>query len=181
MRSEAVGLGAAGVVDVHLSVRSVDHHRIEYLAMGTAVRPTHPVEIAVPFTTTLDGAACAKLLSIGWVPLSILIGISIAIRHDDYRMRLDRRPTARNNEVEGLTDLTNAVRRDARAQLKVRASQLGADGVILSSQEQSSMEVVRAGVNHYDHVAETTLSGAAIASFTERSTGQTPIIGVVPC
>jgi uncharacterized protein YbjQ (UPF0145 family) len=178
--SEAKGLGADGVVDVRLSVRPVAHQRTEYLAMGTAVRATHRSGLAGLFTTTLDASACAKLISVGWMPLSIVIGISVAIRHDDYRMRMDRSATARNKEIEGLTALANAVRHDARQQLDDRGSRIGADGVILSSAGRRSMEVVRAGVNHYDHVAEQTLFGDAIAAFADRVDKRVTAIGVVP-
>ena len=114
------------------------------------------------------------------MPFSIVIGISVGIRHDDYRMRIDRSGTSENKEIEGLTALANAVRHDAKNQLDSRASRIGADGVILSSAERSTIEAVRVGVNHYDHVAELTLFGDAIAGFADGRDERMTATGVIP-
>lgn len=168
MRAEAAGLGADGVIDVRLSERPFDGHRSEFMAIGTAVLASGRTHLETPFTTTFGGQDLAKLVSVGWMPASIVVGMSVAIRHDDYRMRLDRRALAPNGEIEGLSALANAVRQDARRQLDDRTAHVGADGVILSSQVPAMLQVVRAGPNHYDHVAETVLFGSSVVRIEER-------------
>jgi uncharacterized protein YbjQ (UPF0145 family) len=162
MRAEAVGLGADGVIDVRLSERPFDGHRSEFMAIGTAVLASGRTHMETPFTTTFGGADLAKLVSVGWMTASIVVGMSVAIRHDDFRMRLGRRALARNREIEGLSALANAVRQDARHQLDDRTAHGGADGVILSSQVPATLQSVRAGPNHYDHIAETVVFGSTV-------------------
>ena len=39
----------------------------------------------------LDGQGFAKLVTAGWVPVELLYGMSIGVRHDDYRPRAQTR------------------------------------------------------------------------------------------
>ena len=180
MRSEASGLEADGVIDVRLSERALEHDRCEFVAIGTAVRSSGPTHLDAPFTTTFGGQAFAKLVFAGWMPASIVVGMSVAIRHDDYRMRLSRRALAGNSEIEGLSALANVVRQDAREQLESRTARGGADGVILSSEVPAQLRVVRAGLNHYDHVAEAAVFASAVVRFSSDASPRSVTSRVMP-
>ena len=56
----------------------------------------------------------------------ILVGISVAIRHDDYRTRTEARAWTTNTEVSGYSELVTHVRADVRAKLAQRLDRTSA-------------------------------------------------------
>ena len=161
---EAAALGADGVVGVRFTDDRMDATKREFMALGTAVRSRGRQRPAAPFTTELGGQDVAKLLAAGWVPVGMAYGISVAVRHDDWRTQRQNSMFAGNMEVSGYTELLNHVRADARRDFTARAARLGADAVLLSGL-WSRMWPVEIGENHTDHVAECVITGTAIASF----------------
>lgn len=170
MLTEAGALGADGVVGVSLSERHLGTGNREFLALGTAVRSTGRTHVGRPFTTTLAGQDVAKLFHSGWMPAAIVVGISVAIRHDDYRTRASQGAFAPNMEVEGFTELVTAVRADARHQLARRTAHVGAQGAILDSPVQLAVHELEAGENHRDHVAESSVLASAVVRFHRAET-----------
>jgi uncharacterized protein YbjQ (UPF0145 family) len=125
MLAEAEGLGADGVVGVTLSEKHGKGEVREFVVSGTAVRSRGPTHLASAFTTTLSGGDVAKLMRAGWMPASIVLGLSVAIRHDTLRARLARaRPTS-GREVVGISELVHAARENARRQLASRTAAMG--------------------------------------------------------
>lgn len=159
---EAQALGADGVVGINLTVGQLSGAR-EFLALGTAVRARSSARPSRPFSTDLPGSDVAKLMQAGWVPASLVIGFDVVIRHDDWATVTQSRSWS-NTEVAGYTELTQHARLLVREDVHQQARRLGADGFVASEISMRIFEV-EPGENHRDHVAETLLTGTAVAQF----------------
>ncbi|WP_369386621.1 heavy metal-binding domain-containing protein [Streptomyces sp. CG1] len=172
MTAECSALGGDGVVAAQLTVAPfvAQANCLEFKVIGTAVRAAGTVRAPQPFTCHLDGQGFAKLVTAGWVPVELLYGMSIGVRHDDFGTRSQTR-SWNNTEVSGWSDLVQAVRSDARAHLQAQSGRRGGDGVILSAGDLRiwGESCLRGGNNDQeDHVAEATLVGTTVARFTVR-------------
>jgi uncharacterized protein YbjQ (UPF0145 family) len=179
MMTEAQAMGADGVVGVRMSVEHLGQDNREFVALGTAVRADGQVHTPRAFVTDLPGADVAKLLHAGWVPVSIGVGISVAIRHDDYATQSQARAWGANTEVSGYTELVQHVRDDARDRFAQHAARAGAEGAIVSSMDLQIWEREPAE-GHRDHVAESTVFGTTIASFHRGRTAPTRALTILP-
>ncbi len=114
----------------------------------------------------VTGQEFAKLIHAGYVPTGLVLGISIASRHDDYRTRAALSRWAGNQEVPGYTQLINNARHDARNQLMKDARQHGGDGVVV---DEIDLRIGERECPAYqggrDHIAEAFLLGTSIARF----------------
>ena len=164
MTQEAAALGADGVVGVRLTDQRMEGNKREFMALGTAVRSRGGVRPAHPFTTDLGGQDVAKLFSAGWVPAGLAYGISVAIRHDDWRTQRQTAVFAGNTEVAGYTELLTHVRADARRVFAERAARIGGDSALISDL-WSHVWRLEVAENHQDHVAECVIVGNVIARF----------------
>lgn len=164
MRQEAAALGADGVVGVRLTEERMEGQKREFMALGTAVRSRGRQRPERPFTTDLAAQDLAKLLGAGWVPAGIIYGLSIAVRHDDWRTNTALSPFAGNIEVAGYTELITHVRAAARNDFAHQVATLGADAALMSGL-RSRMWKVEAGENHTDHAAECIVTGNAIVQY----------------
>ena len=109
----------ARVVGVRLSRGSFPLGGPQCTVLGTAVRaPGAAHGQPVPFTCAVSGQDFAKLITAGWVPAGLVLGISIGSRHDDRKTARQARWGSGNAEVAGWTDLVNHSRQDARRQLE---------------------------------------------------------------
>ncbi|MCW2778807.1 MAG: hypothetical protein JWN17_2532 [Frankiales bacterium] len=167
--AEAVAMRAHGVVGVRLTEQHVSGGR-EFLALGTAVRADTPLFLERPFVTELDGNDVAALLHAGWAPAAIVYGISVGIRHDDYRTQRQASGWS-NAEVSGYTDLVQQVRHDARARFRERVAATGADGALVS-RTTLHVHAQEPSDGHVDHVAEATVFGTALARFRTAPTAR---------
>jgi uncharacterized protein YbjQ (UPF0145 family) len=183
MLEEAVALGADGVVGVRVTAEHLGAGNREFVSLGTAVRARGPRRPASaprrPFFTDRGGSDVAKLLQAGWVPVSIAFGISVGVRHDDYRTVQQSRAWAGNTEVTGYTELVQHVRADARAQFGARTARAGADGALVSSQHLQISEIEPSD-GHADHVAEATVVGTTIARFARGRAAPPAALTIVP-
>lgn len=178
MLTEARAMGADGVIGVRLSVQHRGEDFREFVALGTAVRSPgdrHPPE---PFVTDQTGPAVATLLHAGWVPVTIALGISVAVRHIDARTAAQMTSSAGNTEVSGYTRLVQQVRADSRRLFTERAARSGADGAIVSRMDLRTWDQEAGGCR--DHVAESTVIGTAIAEFRRGRGGSAATLGVLP-
>jgi uncharacterized protein YbjQ (UPF0145 family) len=167
MTAECAELGGNGVVGVRLSRGSFPFGGTEFRAIGTAVRvPGASPGPPQPFTSDLSGQDFAKLLTTGWVPVGLVLGISIGSRHDDRATARQARWTSGNAEVAGWTELVSSSRHDARIQLESDVRRLGAEGVVIAGMSlQVHVRDCPETVGRRDHVVEATLIGTAIARF----------------
>jgi uncharacterized protein YbjQ (UPF0145 family) len=169
MTAECQELGGHGVVGVLLSIGGFPAGGLEFKAIGTAVRAPGAKAPKAPFTSDLSGQDFAKLVLAGWMPVSLVLGISVGARHDDWVTVSQTRWGAGNTEVSGYTEVVNDTRHDARIQLEKDVARHGADGVVLQRMD------VRIGEHECpmqegrrDHVVEATIIGTAIAHFNRR-------------
>jgi uncharacterized protein YbjQ (UPF0145 family) len=168
MITECAELGGHGVVGVRVSGESFTLGGPQFTALGTAVRaPGAPDGQPVPFTGEVSGQDFAKLITAGWVPAGLVLGISIASRHDDRKTNRQARWGSGNAEVTGWTDLVSQSRHDARSQLENDVGRLGAEGVVIATMEMRVRERdCPETVGRRDHIVEATLIGTAVARFS---------------
>ena len=174
MTTECEELGGHGVVGVRLTIGSFPAGGLEFKAIGTAIRAPGAPPVSQwarrkkPFTSDLSGQDFAKLITKGWVPAGLALGISIGSRHDDWLTVGQTRWGAGNAEVIGYTELVNDARHDARQQLERDVTRLGGEGVVIATMEMRVRErecPVQEG--RRDHIVEATTIGTAIARFAE--------------
>ena len=120
-----------------------------------------------------------EALAAGWVPTGIAYGISVAIRHDDWRTQSQLSYFAGNTEVAGYTELMNHVRADARRDFGRLAARMGGDSALMSSIWHHVWEY-EAGENHRDHIAECVITGNAIARFHTEAHAITTSLSILP-
>lgn len=174
LRAACVGLGGHGVVGVRVGIAPSE---VELLGMdltvsGTAVRARGVAAADIhPFVSHLAGADFAKLVLAGWVPVDLLVGRSIGVRHEDTAS-WKQMQSATNQEMDGWTALLGGVRADARARLQQQAADQGGDGLLLDSSQvtvwEQACQAERQSPGRYepaDRVAECTLIGTSIARF----------------
>jgi uncharacterized protein YbjQ (UPF0145 family) len=183
MTTECARLGGHGVVGVRLSRGTFPLGGLEFTALGTAVRaPGVTYGRREPFTSDLSGQDFAKLITTGWVPVGLALGISIGSRHDDRTTVRQARWPSGNAEVAGWTELVNESRHDARRRLESEVKRLGAEGAVIAAMRlRVSQRACPVTVGRRDHVVETTLIGTAIASFSSARRHQAgPALAVMP-
>ncbi len=168
MAAEAAALGGDGVVAVRLTVAPFQGaaHHLEFQAVGTAIRAVGGVRPGRVFLSHLSGQEFVKLIETGWVPVDLVLGASVGVRHDDWSVTRSAGSFAPAQEVTGWTQLVSATRYEARRHLLADAARTGADGVVLSEvglrvhhRECSKRD------NEHDHIVETSVLGTAIAEF----------------
>jgi uncharacterized protein YbjQ (UPF0145 family) len=175
MTAECSALGGHGVVGVSLRIGNFPSGGLEFRAIGTAVRGAGAAVPPRPFSSDLSGQDFAKLITAGWVPVGLSLGISMAARHDDWMTVRMRSWGAGNTEVAGYTELVNMTRHDARVQLESDVARLGAGGVVVSSNHLQVRErECPSQENRTDHIAEVTIIGTAIARFATHPASQAP-------
>jgi uncharacterized protein YbjQ (UPF0145 family) len=185
MSAECAALGGHGVVGVSLSIGPFEAGGIEFRALGTAIRAPGGVQLKDPFTSDVSGQEFAKLIRAGSVPVSLVLGISIGVRHDDWLTQGQSRWVVGNVEVAGYTELVNRTRRDARNELMLDVSRVSGDGVVINrtelrigEQECKGTGTGQAGAR--DHRAEVTMIGTAITRFTrDRWAGGRTVVPVL--
>ncbi len=183
MTTECARLGGHGVVGVRLSRGSFPLGGLEFTAIGTAVRaPGAPYGRREPFTCDLSGQDFAKLITAGWVPAGLALGVWIGSRHDDRATARQVRWGSGNAEVAGWTELVSQARQEARGQLENDVKRLGAEGVVIAAMQlRVSERNCPATVGCRDHIVEATLIGTAIAGFSRAGRGQArPALAVMP-
>jgi uncharacterized protein YbjQ (UPF0145 family) len=174
MTAECLALGGHGIVGVRLSSGSTfAFGELEFTAMGTAVRAADATAPPAPFTSDLSGQDFARLVTAGWVPVGLALGIAIGSWHDDLTVTRQARPWSGNAEMAGWTELVNQTRRDARRRLEQDVRRLGAEGVVTADMRMRVRQRdCPTTVGRRDHIVEVLLTGTAIAGFA--SAGRPP-------
>src|SRR5579885_3268591 len=179
MLLEAQALGADGVVGVRWTQERIDaNHNREFVALGTAVRARGGQRPAHLFSTDLAGQDVVKLMHGGWMPSGLVIGIAVAVRHDDYYTRRQAMSWT-NVEVTGYTELVTFARADARSKFAQRAAKHGGDAAIVSDMAMHVWSL-EPGEGHRDHVAESVVTGTALAKFHGGAQAPTDALMMLP-
>jgi uncharacterized protein YbjQ (UPF0145 family) len=168
MAAECAALGADGVVAVELTIAPFQgaRHHLEFQAIGTAVRAAGNVRPGRVFLSHLSGQEFAKLIESGWVPVDLVMGASVGVRHDDWRTNWSTGAFAPAQEVPGWTELVSVTRHEARSHFLTDTARTGADGVVVSNVDLRVGErECSYNDEQHDHVVETTILGTAIAEF----------------
>jgi uncharacterized protein YbjQ (UPF0145 family) len=166
MVTECAELGGHGIVGVSLNIGSFPAGGLEFKAIGTAVRAPGSAPLKQPFSSDLSGQDFAKLLSSGWMPAGLALGISVGARHDDWLTVGQTRWGAGNAEVVGYTELVNDTRHDARQQLEKDVRRLGGEGVVVQRMDMRVHERECPIQEHgKDHIVEATIVGTALVRF----------------
>jgi uncharacterized protein YbjQ (UPF0145 family) len=173
MVEECTVLGGHGVVGVQLSIGAFPAGGLEFKAIGTAIRAPGAPRLRRPFTSDLTGQDFAKLVAKGWMPVGLVLGISIGARHDDWQTRTQTRWGAGNTEVGGYTQLVNDTRHDARQELAKDVRRHGAEGVVIANMDlRVSERECPAYEGNRDHIVEATTIGTAITRFSRSAEGR---------
>ena len=174
MAGECSDLGGHGIVGASLQVTETPGDNltaatVEFRVIGTAVRARGCPPLARPFTSGLSGPDFAKLLTDGWVPAGIVLGISAAGLHDTLVTTSSGPWGTGNAEVPSYTSLIGRVRQDARSRLEETVRGLGAEGVVVSAMTlRVRSEACHAHQVGADHFAAAVITGTAVARFTGR-------------
>jgi uncharacterized protein YbjQ (UPF0145 family) len=179
MSIEATRMGADGIVGVRLEQKHLTGNSREFVALGTAVRARGNSHVKKPFVTDLAGQDVAKLFGAGWVPATIGMGISVAVRHDDGQTWMQSRWGAGNIEVTAYTELVHHVRADARERFEKSVAQAGAEGAIVSGMTLRVWSI-EPSEGHRDHVAESMVFGTTIAKFHSGRSAPTTTLSILP-
>ena len=170
MLLECQALGGDGVVGVRLEQRHLGQGNREFVALGTAVRAAGDRRPARLFSTTLNGQDFAKLFQGGWMPASVVVGISVAIRHDDWatepgeRLDLQHRGLRLHRARQPCPGRPRGPARQAGPRHRRRRGD--------HEHDAAQHPRPRGGESHTDHVAESRLIGDAVVRF--HAEGATP-------
>ncbi|WP_370108887.1 heavy metal-binding domain-containing protein [Streptacidiphilus sp. MAP12-33] len=190
LRGACAQLGGHGVVGAQVGIApsTVTWLGADVTVSGTVVRARGVADaVALPFVTHLDGADFAKLLLAGWVPVDLLVGQCVGVRHED-RTSWNQQRSAANEEMHGWTELLGRVREGARARLHEQAAERGGDGALLNGDEVAVWEqrcqrpgTASAGRREpTDKVARCTVVGTSVARFASGPAGPAGPAGVRP-
>ena len=175
MVAECTELGGQGVVGVRLTIGQFPAGGLEFKAIGTAIRAPGTPPLRRPFTSDLSGQDFAKLVHSGWMPAGLVLGISVAARHDDWRTVGQARWSAGNAEVNGWTELVNDARHDSRGQLSEDVRRLGAEGVVIASMDLRVRErECPQQEGGRDHIVEAVNIGTAVVRFKKGAEREVP-------
>lgn len=164
MAAEARALSGHGVVGVRLTSSVTSSYTSEYLectAIGTAVRAPGAPSLDHPFTADLRGQDFARLIMKGWVPVGLVLGLAIGVRHDDVTTS----QYAPTTEIGGITLLISATRHDARRKLSQEVRRVGGEGVAVTSVDLAVRERECPKSGGHDRIAQATVAGTAITRF----------------
>ncbi|MEU5882178.1 heavy metal-binding domain-containing protein [Spirillospora sp. NPDC047279] len=168
MAAECEALGGDGVVSVRLDVAPFLDvvGQLEFRATGTAVRAHGKVRPGRVFLSHTSGQEFGNLIATGWVPVDLVFGASIGIRHADERTEEEMRASAPAREVDGPTELVELTRQDARRRLLADVGRTGAEGAVLSAVDLETHErSCPVGGGTKDHMVKSTFVGTSITAF----------------
>ncbi|MCU1481452.1 MAG: hypothetical protein JWQ19_2238 [Subtercola sp.] len=169
MMTEALALGAHGVLGVRIVRRQLEGSSWEFSALGTAVRSIDPSLSPIPRTqgevwsTNLSGEDCAAAILSGYQPREIVLGVSVSTKHEDWQLRQQRSSWV-NGEFTGMTQLIQAARDESRERLAARATHSGSAELAVTSMGLSEFETVCGGQDGRDLHAESIVVGTTLLS-----------------
>lgn len=122
-------LGGSGVIGVRVAVE-LRGHQAEFLAVGTAIRPTRPTTTgAYVFTSDLGGQDFTMLWRAGYLPTQLVMGVCVYhAAHQSVARALGN--AGRNAEIPTLTEALYDARELAMGRLQSEARGGGATGVV---------------------------------------------------
>jgi len=170
LRREVRRIRGDGVVAVRVSMGSFEGAGLQFRVIGTAVRADGDVRPPRPFTSDLSAQEFAQLISAGWVPVGLVLGIGAMVRHDDWHLRLQlSHAYSSEREVAGYTALVAAARAGARDRLAQDTARYGPNATAVARDMRLWFsERPCSNGDGEDHVAEAMVVGTAIVPFGRR-------------
>jgi len=128
---EAGKLGAHGVIGVRLIFKHMEgvNAAVEFTAIGTAIRRHGAESLHQPFTSDLSGQDFGKLMTAGYIPVSLVMGLCAMEVDPGCGMEWNMASWG-NVELNQYTDAAQACREIAVQHLEREAMQAGGDGVV---------------------------------------------------
>ena len=188
MLAEAKALGAHGVVGVTVERKLLDAQTWEYTALGTAVRSTDLIlaprrqDGGGVWFTSLSAEDSASAILSGYLPNEMLLALSISTKHEDWQLRMERTSLA-NKEVQGMSQLIQAARDEARMILSSKATHAGSAELVITDMELAEFESPCGGGDETDFHAEATFIGTTlipIPRFYKRPPASSLVMTVLP-
>lgn len=180
LAAECSELGGHGVVGVRLAIGPFADGGMEFTAIGTAIRAPDGVPLKSPFSSDVSGQEFAKLIMAGFTPVSLVLGISVGVRHDDWLARGQSRLAVGNAEVDAYTELVSRTRQDARNELMLDVSRVEGEGVVVQHMDMRLREHECPGMQGArDRIAEVTMIGTAITRFARGTGSARPSVAVL--
>jgi uncharacterized protein YbjQ (UPF0145 family) len=143
MEAEADALGADGVIGVRIRPLNYPFASdvLEFVAVGTAIKSTngrsYRTPAGRPFSSHLSGQDFWTLWQHGWVPRSLVLGTCVYhIAHMTLRQVLAN--AGQNVELVTFTQAAYDAREIAMARMQYEGEQVGADGVVGVTVDESS-------------------------------------------
>lgn len=182
--AEAKALGAHGVVGIRIRRKHLQNQVWEFTALGTAVRSIDPVLAPRPtgdavWSTDLSAEDTASAILSGFLPYEVIMGMSVATKHEDWQMR-NQRTSWVNGEVDGLTELIRAARNEARARLESRATHAGGATLVITQMGLREFETACSGAEGQDSNAEATFVGTTLLPIPRFRPSTSPVLTVMP-
>jgi uncharacterized protein YbjQ (UPF0145 family) len=185
--AEAKALGAHGVVGITITRKRLQNQVWEFTALGTAVRSIDPVLAPRPaggavWSTDLSAEDTASAILSGFMPHELILGMSVATKHEDWQMR-NQRTSWVNGEVDGLTELIRAARNEARARLESRATHVGGATLVITQMGLQEFETACSGAEGADSNAEAIFIGTTLVPvprFLSVGSAKSPVLTVMP-
>lgn len=159
--AECRALGGDGIIAVQVEIGPFQgqEHTLAFRVRGTAVRAHGRVRPLRPFSSDLSAQEFAKLIEAGWVPVELVLGVSINQLYDFPGVKRQTLPFADNQEVRWWTDTVGVTRHEARSALREEATRAGADGVVVCRCDLKVHE------SHGGRFVEARFLGTAVAAF----------------
>jgi len=168
---EARELGAHGVVGVRLTFKHMEgvNAAVEFTAVGTAIRRPGAEPLQIPFTSHLSGQEFGKLMSAGYVPVALVMGICAMEVDPGCGMEWNMSSWG-NVELDQPTDAAQSCREIAVMHLEREAEAFRADGVVGVTANFSAHEL-----SGEVTVFQLLCIGTAVARYTEAPLPEPPL------
>jgi len=166
MLAEARALGAEGVVGIRIERSLLQNQIWEFTAMGTAVRSTdvmlapRPTTAGEVWSTNFSTEDAASAILSGFMPREVVLGMSVATKHEDWQLRQQRTGWL-NQEVVGMSQLIQAARNEARTRIEAHATHTGGAHLVINEMELREFET-ECGQDGVDLHAEATFIGTTL-------------------
>ncbi|ROQ36998.1 putative heavy-metal-binding protein [Frondihabitans sp. PhB188] len=166
MLTEAAALGAEGVVGVTIKRARLEGQIWEFTAAGTAVRSADGSLVSASahgtrvWSSVLSPEDTAAAILSSLVPRGIVLGLSVATKHEDSLLRSQRLSWG-NTEIEGLSAVQQAARGEARSLMSKRAESMGGSDLVVDRSEMHEFETECGGEK--DFHAEAFFVGTVLA------------------
>jgi uncharacterized protein YbjQ (UPF0145 family) len=173
MEAECLALGGDGIVAVRVEIEPFhkEERTLAFRVYGTAVRARGDVRPRRPFSSDLSAQDFTKLIDAGWVPVELVLGMSLGVLTESGMARSQAQTAASPQEMWQWSPQVTLLRGRARAMLSDEAAAAGADGIVISD----------AGLKVYEfqglRFVEAKFLGTAIAAFENARSSTPPSVG----